>query len=124
MADTWDIDTTDTVSAISGMADVLDQAADAVAVSTGISSPNVTSTPIGEGGSVNLNVGPSETEGTINQGGGSVSSSVDPTMGGGPSEDTMPQSIYGTPGGEAPDCLLYTSPSPRDRTRSRMPSSA
>ena len=24
----------------------------------------------------------------------------------------------------APDCLLYTSPSPRDRTRSRMPSSA
>ena len=22
------------------------------------------------------------------------------------------------------DCLLYTSPSPRDRTRSRMPSSA
>ena len=27
--------------------------------------------------------------------------------------------IYGLPG-----CLLYTSPSPRDRTRSRMPSSA
>ena len=26
--------------------------------------------------------------------------------------------------GEANDCLLYTSPSPRDRTRSRMPSSA
>ena len=25
---------------------------------------------------------------------------------------------------EAPSCLLYTSPSPRDRTRSRMPSSA
>ena len=25
---------------------------------------------------------------------------------------------------EAEDCLLYTSPSPRDRTRSRMPSSA
>ena len=24
----------------------------------------------------------------------------------------------------SPDCLLYTSPSPRDRTRSRMPSSA
>ena len=24
----------------------------------------------------------------------------------------------------APSCLLYTSPSPRDRTRSRMPSSA
>ena len=26
--------------------------------------------------------------------------------------------------GETPPCLLYTSPSPRDRTRSRMPSSA
>ena len=25
---------------------------------------------------------------------------------------------------EKKDCLLYTSPSPRDRTRSRMPSSA
>ena len=25
---------------------------------------------------------------------------------------------------ELSDCLLYTSPSPRDRTRSRMPSSA
>ena len=25
---------------------------------------------------------------------------------------------------EVADCLLYTSPSPRDRTRSRMPSSA
>ena len=30
--------------------------------------------------------------------------------------DWMPIQIY--------DCLLYTSPSPRDRTRSRMPSSA
>src|SRR5664280_3760080 len=28
------------------------------------------------------------------------------------------------PGGVIRDCLLYTSPSPRDRTRSRMPSSA
>ena len=27
-------------------------------------------------------------------------------------------------GGDAYTCLLYTSPSPRDRTRSRMPSSA
>ena len=26
--------------------------------------------------------------------------------------------------GQFSDCLLYTSPSPRDRTRSRMPSSA
>ena len=32
---------------------------------------------------------------------------------------------YGPPGDEARvACLLYTSPSPRDRTRSRMPSSA
>ena len=32
----------------------------------------------------------------------------------------------GNVGGDRPDgtCLLYTSPSPRDRTRSRMPSSA
>ena len=29
-----------------------------------------------------------------------------------------------TGGDELTDCLLYTSPSPRDRTRSRMPSSA
>ena len=29
-----------------------------------------------------------------------------------------------TSGGAVYDCLLYTSPSPRDRTRSRMPSSA
>ena len=27
-------------------------------------------------------------------------------------------------GGKFIDCLLYTSPSPRDRTRARMPSSA
>ena len=32
--------------------------------------------------------------------------------------DLQPTSIYGY------TCLLYTSPSPRDRTRSRMPSSA
>ena len=31
--------------------------------------------------------------------------------------------IFGLPG-ECITCLLYTSPSPRDRTRSRMPSSA
>ena len=30
----------------------------------------------------------------------------------------------GNHGGKVKDCLLYTSPSPRDRTRSRMPSSA
>ena len=30
----------------------------------------------------------------------------------------------GMPRNYIPTCLLYTSPSPRDRTRSRMPSSA
>ena len=33
--------------------------------------------------------------------------------------------LWGTGGSDIPfSCLLYTSPSPRDRTRSRMPSSA
>ena len=33
--------------------------------------------------------------------------------------------LLGSPAGESfSTCLLYTSPSPRDRTRSRMPSSA
>ena len=33
--------------------------------------------------------------------------------------------LHATPTDAQPDtCLLYTSPSPRDRTRSRMPSSA
>ena len=31
---------------------------------------------------------------------------------------------YEVPDGDAPACLLYTSPSPRDMRRSRMPSSA
>ena len=35
------------------------------------------------------------------------------------------RNLYVVAGAEHPyDCLLYTSPSPRDRTRSRMPSSA
>ena len=42
--------------------------------------------------------------------------------------DLMPADITGTEilsdGEHGRDCLLYTSPSPRDRTRSRMPSSA
>ena len=32
--------------------------------------------------------------------------------------------ICNRPDGESSDCLLYTSPSPRDATLSRMPSSA
>jgi len=40
--------------------------------------------------------------------------------------DNGPWISYGNHAGKTPfrDCLLYTSPSPRDRTRSRMPSSA
>ena len=32
--------------------------------------------------------------------------------------------MHGTMGGVYKNCLLYTSPSPRDRQKSRMPSSA
>ena len=32
--------------------------------------------------------------------------------------------MWSRPSGQSYGCLLYTSPSPRDRTRSRMPSSA
>src|SRR5664280_2650390 len=45
-----------------------------------------------------------------------------------PSVETVlgypPAAFYADPGLMAKLCLLYTSPSPRDRTRSRMPSSA
>ena len=37
-----------------------------------------------------------------------------------PEEDVVESAV----GAWGYDCLLYTSPSPRDRTRSRMPSSA
>ena len=37
-----------------------------------------------------------------------------------PHQAANPASVYAT----SAACLLYTSPSPRDRTRSRMPSSA
>ena len=39
-------------------------------------------------------------------------------------EDYGPAAARGTDIHTQADCLLYTSPSPRDRTRSRMPSSA
>ena len=38
--------------------------------------------------------------------------------------ETIHESLRQRIGTEAGNCLLYTSPSPRDRTRSRMPSSA
>ena len=40
------------------------------------------------------------------------------------SDDDEVAAIVVTGAGKAFCCLLYTSPSPRDRTRSRMPSSA
>src|SRR5665213_2554233 len=39
-------------------------------------------------------------------------------------EDHYAIAVYGIPRGMLKDCLLYTSPSPRDRQKSRMPSSA
>ena len=39
-------------------------------------------------------------------------------------DKNRPQPKVVSPGEQANHCLLYTSPSPRDRTRSRMPSSA
>ena len=38
--------------------------------------------------------------------------------------ETYPKSIEQVHGGDIHSCLLYTSPSPRDKTVSRMPSSA
>ena len=38
--------------------------------------------------------------------------------------DGLADLTIGVPGEDVGSCLLYTSPSPRDRTRSRMPSSA
>ena len=43
---------------------------------------------------------------------------ADLTIGKGPFKDTYKSDV------KFDNCLLYTSPSPRDRTRSRMPSSA
>ena len=41
-----------------------------------------------------------------------------------PAKATLPKLINDSLNIQPNDCLLYTSPSPRDRTRSRMPSSA
>ena len=41
-----------------------------------------------------------------------------------PATDARAVPIYQTTSYVFKNCLLYTSPSPRDRTRSRMPSSA
>ena len=42
----------------------------------------------------------------------------------GSADCTLVGAIDNTPGKEGSDCLLYTSPSPRDGLLSRMPSSA
>ena len=39
-------------------------------------------------------------------------------------ENWDPEEVFHKERYHSEDCLLYTSPSPRDRTRSRMPSSA
>ena len=39
-------------------------------------------------------------------------------------EEAKEEAVVETESTEQETCLLYTSPSPRDRTRSRMPSSA
>ena len=64
--------------------------------------------PVGVPGSLlTLGAQPGLADYGFNHRAGAAFSSTDPSLQGG---------IYG--------CLLYTSPSPRDRTRSRMPSSA
>ena len=45
-------------------------------------------------------------------------------LGGGATPDGRIRTVLFVTDGQAHNCLLYTSPSPRDRTRSRMPSSA
>ena len=112
MADTWDIETTDSAAAISGMADVLDQAAD---VTTGLSQdatmgggPQGESEPMGDDivldatTAIDVTGGPAA-EGGVPLGNQPFGPSAGATMGGGPSTDTMPQSIYGTPGGTPPN---------------------
>ena len=41
-----------------------------------------------------------------------------------PHEGNLTEFLFRSRAYQVPNCLLYTSPSPRDRTRSRMPSSA
>ena len=60
-----------------------------------------------------------------NNGGAADSWAISPSFSNGLNFDTSTGEITGTPNLiQTRTCLLYTSPSPRDRTRSRMPSSA
>ena len=104
-------DELDTASAISSMADDLDQQADVVtrglneSSSMGIGPGNIAGdqnaiAPGYDASQVTDATGP---EGGVPLGNQPFGPSEGATMGGGPSTDTMPQSIYGTPGGEAPD---------------------
>ena len=78
-------------------------------------------------------------EGQVEAEASSVSSVDEPAAGAGGAESGEPASSVAAEVAEAteavesevaaepelsPDCLLYTSPSPRDRQKSRMPSSA
>ena len=49
---------------------------------------------------------------------------VDPAQNNSPNIEALRQNWYPTEPRNIKDCLLYTSPSPRDRQKSRMPSSA
>ena len=104
-------DELDTASAISSMADDLDQQADVVtkglneSSSMGLGPGNIAGdqnaiAPGYDASQVTDATGP---EGGAPLGNQPFGPSEGATMGGGPSTDTMPQSIYGTPGGETPD---------------------
>jgi len=130
-------DEQDTVSAISGMADVLDQAADVASQGLG-SDPSIRSEALGDftvdgrsltgayqgqdvsqsgmgvgpgniGAEGSALIGDTVTGADVGPGLETFIERIDPRgnqrtpMGGGPSTDTMPQSIYGTPGGVSPD---------------------
>ena len=70
------------------------------------------------GGDFNAAMGIEESVGTLNLGTNTITGSLLSTdMGGAGETDPFEFTV-------ADGCLLYTSPSPRDRTRSRMPSSA
>ena len=87
-------------------------------------------------GTTNLNVTPESEQITIGNSSVEASEQVAPAGSGGYHEISIPDELFQEQSTQESDteqavtteseepCLLYTSPSPRDRTRSRMPSSA